>query len=111
MLEEIVAELKCPPYRIGAYQFDRNSAMWYIQARKWREDVDTGEWGEGHGGKYYISPYSTPEEIRQKALQACLAYAEHEVREAFTWNGRQIFGPHMDHNKLWEIANDKVNRK
>lgn len=110
---DILDECRCEPYQIGIYHFKRraNDEGWYLQVRKWRKDVDSGDMGWGNGAKLYVSPYSTPEELRQKALGACIAYAEHEVREAFTWRGRQIFGPHMDHDLLWEAASKKVKRK
>jgi hypothetical protein len=32
------------------------------------------------------------------------AYEEHECREFFKWRGRAIFGPHVDSDALWEVA-------
>lgn len=106
-LKNIVSELSCEPYKLHVGVFS-STDRWYIQARLWRKSVDNGEYGWGSGGKYYVSPHSTPEEIRQKCLAACLAYAEHEVRENFLWNGRAIFGPHLDHDLLWEAANPNL---
>ena len=77
---------------------------WTIQVRIPRPDTFTGEWGLGGGGKYYVSPYSTEDEIVKKCFAACMAYAEHEVREGFNWKGRRVFGPHIGLDALWEAA-------
>ena len=104
----IVLECQCQPYVIDVRL--HSSGEFYLQATHYRRCRDTGRFGWGKGGKYYVSPYSTPEEIRQKALAACIAYAEHEVRERFLWRGRAIFGPHLRHETLWEAAEDTVKR-
>ena len=107
-VEELLEEVECSPYQLRVIHIGANSFA--IQATLERVDIDTGEKSLGTGGKYYVSPFSTREEIIQKCLAACLAYAEHEVREHFKWKGRRIFGPHMSHDRLWEIAEETVAR-
>lgn len=109
--KQIVAECACDPYILRLDRLRNHQDVWFIQASKIRRDVVTGERELGSGAKYLVSPHATPEEVRQKALAACIAFAEHEVREAFLWKGRQIFGPHMDRQKLWEAAEVIVTRE
>lgn len=79
----------------------------YLQLQAYRKDTDTGDWGYGRGAKYYLSPYMIDGEIVRLAFSALRAYDEHEDREAFTWCGRRVFGPHISLEALWEAA-DKV---
>jgi hypothetical protein len=92
--EKILSQVECSPYEL---RFDRleGSDKWFLQVRLWRPDTVTGEWGWRSGGKYYVSPHSTPGELVRKCLAAVLAYAEHEVRENFLFRGRRVFGPHI----------------
>ncbi len=108
-VEAILSEVECEPYDLRVVQV--GDARMAIQARLYREDVETLAMSWGSGGKFYVSPWSTREEIVQKALGACLAYANHEVRERFLWRGRRIFGPHISHDRLWDIAEDTVQRR
>lgn len=110
-VRSILEEVECPPYQITLFRLRDHEDVWYLQVRKRRKDIDTGEYGWGYGAKYFISPHSTPEEIRQRALKACIDFSEHETREAFLWKGRRIFGPHLDHQRLWEAAEDTVKRE
>lgn len=82
----------------------------YFQVIDDRYDVDTGHLVEVKGGKWYLSPFMTDGEVVQKALQAFLAFAEHEIREAFTYMGKRIYGPHLALDALVEIA-DRVDRR
>lgn len=109
--KHIVSECDCHPYTLRFEHLRDHRDVWYIQVSKIRRDVVTGEQGVGSGAKYLVSPHSTPEEVRQKCLAACIVFAEHEVREHFLWRGRQIFGPHMNHQKLWEAATEEVTRE
>lgn len=100
-LEEIISNIDCSPYFIRILPA---SGGWNIQARLEREDVVTGEWGTGSGGKLYVSPHSTTSEVVQKCLGAVLAFSEHEVRETFKWKGRAVFHPHYNVDELWAIC-------
>lgn len=61
--------------------------------------------------KWYISEHSTDSEILQTILKLCLTSAEHEAREAFTYRGKTIYGPHMDAKRLLEVADDTDERE
>lgn len=78
----------------------------YLQVEHVRRDARTGEVGLGRGGKAYLSPAMTDSEVVRKAFQLCLAYEEHEVREHFLFRGRQVFGPHIDVEALWTVAEE-----
>lgn len=127
-------EIKCPPYewRVGCVQCIRAignkhptpddlqkthvtgaptnvdcedlTHSWFIQACLFRIDTYGHDLGWGHGGKLFISPYMAQGEIIKRFLSAALSYGEHEVREAFEYRGRRVFGPHIDVEALWEIA-------
>lgn len=68
----------------------------------WEKEVVT----EQHGRKWFISHFATKSEVVQTALMAVLAAEEHEARENFKYNGRAIFGPHFDVDRLAELCND-----
>lgn len=77
---------------------------YYLQVEASRPDTFTGEIGLGHGGKYYLSPHMTEGELVRKAFTAFAAYEEHECREAFQYQNRRVFGPHIAMDALMEIA-------
>lgn len=54
--------------------------------------------------QWYIAPDSTDSQIVQTALKCILTSVEHEARECFRYNGKAIFGPHLDAEFLWTIA-------
>ena len=77
----------------------------YLQISCQRPDTVTGVMGTGYSGKTYLSPHMSDSEIVQAAFGLFKGYWEHEAREAFKWRGRRVFGPHMDVNAVWEVAN------
>lgn len=52
------------------------------------------------GRKWLLSKHMTKSEIIQTAFKAVLTAEEHECREAFTYRGTAIFGPHFDVDAL-----------
>jgi hypothetical protein len=77
---------------------------WYYQIECDRPDTLTGIMGTGRGGKAYLTPHMPAGELAQIAFGLGKGYTEHEFREAFKWRGRRIFGPHIDPEALWGIA-------
>lgn len=75
-----------------------------------RLDVDLRQFGEGKGGKMYLSPHMIESEIVQAAFGLIKGYYEHEVRESFTYKGKRVFGPHIDIAAYLEIADRTVAR-
>jgi hypothetical protein len=76
----------------------------YVQVIMERADTITGKVGTGRGGKAYINSAQTDSSIVRTVLARFMAYVEHEVREAFHYAGKRIFGPHIDVEALVEIA-------
>lgn len=50
---------------------------------------------EQHARKWYLSSHSTPTEVVRTAYKAVMTSLEHRLGEAFRYNGKQIFNPHM----------------
>lgn len=59
---------------------------------------DTGAFQKGR--KWYISQHSCESEVVQTCLMAVLTEIEHEAREQFKFDGRDIYGPRLDANHL-----------
>ena len=124
-INEVIAEVEAEPFEfdfhLGCIQCTRTGwasdhcqegsdpktlHTWYLQARLWRPDTDSGEMGWGAGGKNFISPHMTNSEITRICLKAALAFGEHEIREGFKYKGRRVYGPHLSVEALWDIAED-----
>lgn len=111
-VQAILLQIHCPPYYFRLTTINTlEEPVIHLQACKDRIDVDTGKMSVGKGAKHHVSFHATREEIVQKALKACIEFAEHDVREHFTWRGKRIFGPHLSHDRLWEIAGETVKRE
>lgn len=105
-LDLLVGEIGLPPNMRLIVDVDQTDpgGRFYMQIECDRPDTFTGVMGVGRGGKSYLSPYMTNSEIVQRALGLGLSYVEHEFREGFTYKGKRIYGPHLDVEALWEIA-------
>ena len=104
-LREIVSKIELGMnchVRIG-YSAERDEH--FVQIQCWRMDVITKKEGWGFGGKGWPSPHSTRNEIVQMIFGLYKGYWEHEARENFTYRGRRVYGPHMDVDAIWEVAN------
>lgn len=82
----------------------------YYQVHAMRPDTYTGDFGEGSGGKAYLSPHMIEDELVQLAWGLFQSYVIHEAREGFTYYGKRIYGPHLKVARLLEIADDTVSR-
>jgi hypothetical protein len=63
-------------------------------------DNVTGQPCEWRGRKWLLSEHMTDGEVVQTCFLAMTTAMEHEMRELFTYQGRAIFDPHYDINKL-----------
>lgn len=81
-----------------------DGGRYYFQIECYRKDVITGEMGWGRGGKGYLSPFQTKNEIVQLIFGLYKGYWEHEARESFEYRGRRVYGPHIDVDALWDVA-------
>lgn len=64
----------------------------------------TGETISWLSRRWYLSCEATKSEVVQTALKIVLTAVEHEAREQFLYRGRAVFGPHMDVDALWSVA-------
>lgn len=62
------------------------------------------------GRKWLLSQHMTEGEVVQTALMACLAAEENEAREAFSYKGKALFGPHIGVEALLSVADEVVVR-
>ena len=64
----------------------------------------TGPVTEQPGRKWYVSSFSTHNEVVQSCLYAWLKYMEHEARESFKYQGVRLFNPHISVSALMSVA-------
>lgn len=55
------------------------------------------------GRKWALSWHMTVSEVVLTAFKAFLTFEEHECREAFTYKGQKVLGPHLDLDKMAEL--------
>jgi len=67
-------------------------------------NVSGGEPEEQRTRRWGIRPGASDSEIVATAFKCVLTSMEHETREQFQYKGRAVFGPHMDVEQLWSIA-------
>lgn len=82
----------------------------YIQVQFDRPDAITGRPGMGRSGKKYLSEHMLDDEIARSLFGLAIATEEHECREFFRLDGRQIFGPHISLDALLEAAQHTASR-
>lgn len=107
-LEQIVSDLEVGwanhkfEIRIGEHEGGR----WWMQVTAMLPNVydPSGPALPQHGGKAYVSPHSTHDEVVKKALGLCLGFVEHEMREGFLYKGVRVFDPHVTIEALAEAA-------
>jgi hypothetical protein len=93
-----------PGWRIEV--FATQGGALYLQVRFTSTDPHTQVVGEQGGRKWFLSAHMTDGEVVQTALMAILAAEEHEAREFFTFEGRAIFGPHFNLQKLVPLCDE-----
>lgn len=76
----------------------------WLQATFMAPDCHTGADALQYTRKWYISNEATKSEIVQTAFKLALTSVEHEAREAFTYRGQRIFGPHMSVDVLAKLC-------
>lgn len=112
-IQRTVWQTRCEPYVFGLgclecdpleHCEDYAEHHWYLQAFLERKDIVTGNVGQGHGARYLIDSDISESAITRRLLRAALDYAEHEVRESFTWAGKRIYGPHIEIESLWNVS-------
>lgn len=77
----------------------------YIQMKYRCPDTkEEGEDAEWKGGKWYLSPYMTDDEIVKKIYLAFRTAVEHEVLEGFKVDDVAIFNPHRNFEDLVNLG-------
>lgn len=71
----------------------------------------TGQLCEHGGRKWLLSEHMTESEVVLTALKAALTAEEHEARENFRYNGKQVFNPHPSIKALNVVADNQEVRK
>jgi hypothetical protein len=67
----------------------------------------TGDSVDWCGGKKYLSKHMCKQEIIGACFAIIKAAEEHEMLEHFRYKGASIFNPHLDPDKLVEVARKK----
>jgi hypothetical protein len=106
-LTGIRGTLRLPNGWSPEFYFDTRG-YWYLQVEDHKAiDNVTGEPCSWKGRKWLISKHMTDGEIVQTVFKAVMTAAEHELREAFMFNGQPIFDPHYDLDKLVALRSSK----
>lgn len=106
-LERIVSEVQLPEaflIKLARDDYEGTYGRYYYQIGCRRPDIITGELGVGYGGRAYLAPESSDDDLVKTIFGLYKAYVEHEARETFKWRGRRIFGPHTEIQYLWYAA-------
>lgn len=93
----LVDKIKINRDREYHYEVGEQGGRVWIQVLCARPDTYTGEYGTGRGGMRFLRDSSMSDsEIVRACFAALTAYEDHESREAFTFMGVRVFGPHID---------------
>lgn len=82
----------------------QDGARCYMQVAFSENHSETGEPAYWTGRKWMLSDHMTDSEVVQTAFLGVMTAVEHETREAFTFCGAAIFGPHFDVDLLVDLA-------
>lgn len=66
---------------------------------------------EWKGRKWYLSPYSTDDEIVKTVYLAFEVAVKHEILEGFKVDGLPIFNPHVDFEALLKVCKLETTRE
>lgn len=100
----ILSDVTCSPYNFEIIEKENQE---FLVANYLESDILTNKESVQKTRKWYISPWATKSEIIQTALKCVLTSMEHRAREAFTYKGKRVYGPHFNVDALWEICNDR----
>jgi hypothetical protein len=74
--------------------FDNGFRVWTDGGHTFLQHWQRRDGNIEKGRKWVLSEHMVDSEILQTALLAVLTYEEHEAREALTFDGRRLYGPH-----------------
>lgn len=78
-----------------------------IRARYLDADIYTGKEEMQYTAWASISIQSGLSRVVSGAMKLALTSAEHRCREAFTFKGRRVFGPHFAIEDLYDLCQDR----
>lgn len=78
----------------------------FLQATYPDSDIYDGRIEPQYTRKWMLTPAMTDSEMVQTAFKCCFTSFEHRAREAFTYQGARVFGPHFDISDLVAICKD-----
>jgi hypothetical protein len=104
-MEAILASCKAPEITFLVKPTD-SCVYLQVQFTAWDTADRSKPAAEWRGRKWSLSPHMTRSELIRTAFMAYHAALEHEARESFTYDGRAVFGPHIDVDVLWAAAVD-----
>ncbi len=82
----------------------------YLQVQFMDKDIHSGEPEMQHGRKWYVSPYAVQGEVIKTAFLAVMQAMEHEIRETFLYKGKNVLGPHIAIDALFDVADSREGR-
>lgn len=99
-LANLISRCKFPEHHFEIAQ--QEGGRWFLRMRLPQKadarEAPTAQWWNGRW--FRLSPHMTDGEIVQTAFLAVLTFLEHEAREAFTFDGEAVMGPHLDIHEL-----------
>lgn len=100
--QSLIDAIRFMNYRFDVVESGRGDV--YMQAHYDDADIYTGKAEDQTTRRWTLSPAMTDSEIVQTAFKLCMTSMEHRTREAFTYQGARIFGPHFDVNDLVNLC-------
>lgn len=92
------------------YQVIEDDARLFVELSVTRPETFGGEIGQGVPWRHEIFPSMSETQLVHLLFGMALGYDEHEAREAATYRGRRVFGPHIDIGAQWAISEDYEQR-
>lgn len=77
---------------------------WLVATTFQRPDTSTGKVARGEGRQWFIRRGESVSGVVKTAWAACKMILEHELHEAFRFDGKRVFDPHVSVEALTSIA-------
>jgi Nucleoside 2-deoxyribosyltransferase like len=90
-LRALLGEIR---FRGGDFLVEEIEGGFLVQLRCLEMDAATGAHQTYYSRKWHIAKTATESDVVRTAFKAAVTWQEHEAREAFTYRGVPVFGPH-----------------
>lgn len=104
LIRQAMIWLRCIEFKNYKFFVRESHGGVFLQAAYMDGDIYTKQQERQMTRKWLLSPEMSESELIQTAFKCCLTSMEHRTREAFTFNGARIFGPHFDVNDLEHLC-------